>query len=298
MLVLPIADAHVHFWDLEHHRYPWLEPAEPSGPFGRTAAIRKTYLLDQYLDDAAAQNVTRLVHVEAGWDPADALGEMRWIQSIADQRGAPHAHIAHIDLADARAAELIAEHAQYPLFRGVRDRLQQGDFTKGGTQDTAIDNPRWRAGMQALNDRGLCFDLQASPTLAHKAAALARAFPEVRFILTHAGYPPSPDDDVFAAWIDGIQALANEPNIAVKLSGLMLAEKAWRPEHAKVAAEHLIAAFGTARVLVASNFPVDRLFAPLNELFTHYRRWFATWPEPEQRQMLHDNACRLYRLGA
>jgi hypothetical protein len=27
------------FWDLEHHRYPWLEPAEPSGHFGTTFAI-------------------------------------------------------------------------------------------------------------------------------------------------------------------------------------------------------------------------------------------------------------------
>ncbi len=293
----PIIDAHVHFWDLEQHRYPWLEPAKPSGPFGRTAAIRRTYLLDQYLEDAAGQNVTKLVHIEAGWDPADRLGEMRWVQALADRRGAPHAHIAHIDLADPDAAALIAHHAAFPLFRGVRDRLQQGDFTGGGAAHTPIDDPAWRKGMQALNDRGLCFDLQAPPVLAGKAVGLARAFPEVRFILTHAGYPPSPEDPAFAQWENGIRAMAQAPNIAVKLSGLMLGEKAWQPRHAKQAAQRLIAAFGSNRVLVASNFPVDRLFAPLSELFTHYRDWFGALPVTEQCKMLHDNARRLYRLG-
>jgi len=56
--LLPIADAHVHFWHLEHHRYPW--PAQPEGPFGKTAAIRHSYLLDNYFDDSARQNVARM----------------------------------------------------------------------------------------------------------------------------------------------------------------------------------------------------------------------------------------------
>jgi predicted TIM-barrel fold metal-dependent hydrolase len=48
--------------------------------------------------NATRENVV-MVHVEAGRDPGDPLGEMRWIQSLADERGAPHAHVAHIDLA-------------------------------------------------------------------------------------------------------------------------------------------------------------------------------------------------------
>lgn len=297
MIQLPIADAHVHFWDLERHRYPWLEPAEPSGPFGRTAAIRKTYLLSDYLADSRRENVVRVLHVEAGWDPKDNLGEMRWIQSIADKCGTPHGHMAHIDLAAENARELIRQHAAFPLFCGVRDRLQDGDFTQSNGSKTRIDNPAWRAGLKALDERGLAFDLQAPPALASKATALARDYSGVRFVLTHAGYPPSPSNGAaFAHWREGLATMADTPNVSIKLSGLMLGEKAWQPDHARQAAEALIAAFGTDRVMAASNFPVDRLFATFDELFSHYRRWLSAWPEDEQRKMLHDNACRIYGL--
>jgi len=296
--MLPIADAHVHFWDLERHRYPWLEPVEPSGPFGKNAAIRKTYLLDDYLADATRQNVTRMAHIEAGWDPADPLGEMRWIQELADARGAPHGHVAHSDLASEDAETLIEQHAAFPLFRGVRDRLLDGDFTSANARDARIDDPAWHAGLKLLDRRGLTFDVQAPPALAAKAAELAKTFSGVQFVLTGAGYPPSPDDsEAWARWRDRLRMLADVPNIVTKLSCLMLTEKKWTPEHAEVATETVAEIFGPDRVLVASNFPVDRLFASLDELFGHYRRWFAHQPEADQRKMLHDNTVRVYGLG-
>ncbi len=295
-MTLPIADAHVHFWDLERHRYPWLLPAEPTGPFGKTAAIRKTYLLDDYRADAAHQHVTRMVHVEAGWDPTDALGEMRWIQAMADARGAPHAHIAHVDLASQDAAGLIVGHAAFPLFRGVRDRLQGGDFTASDGANTRIDDPAWRRGMAILDARGLVFDQQAPLALAAKAAALARSFSGVRFVMTHAGYPPAPGGDAFARWEEGIAMLAAQPNVAIKLSGLMLAEKHWNPAQGKRVADLLLAHFGADRVMVASNFSVDRLFASLDDLFGSYREWLTALPEADQRKVLHDNTCRLYGM--
>jgi predicted TIM-barrel fold metal-dependent hydrolase len=297
MTNIAIADAHVHFWDLERNYYPWLTPARPSGPFGQTSAIRKTYLLADYLADSARQNIARMVHIEAGWDPADELGEMRWIQSIADRHGAPHAHIAHIDLSSEHARSLIEQHCAYPLFRGVRDRLQDGDFTHSDGSQTRIDSPQWREGLEVLDEHGLVFDLQAPPALAAKAAALARHCTGVRFVLTHAGYPSPPDDEnAFDGWRDGLEALAESPNVAIKLSGLMLGEKVWHADHARQAADVLISTFGVERVMVASNFPVDRLFASLDVLFGTYRAWFSDRPEAEQRKMLHDNTCRLYKL--
>ena len=84
--------------------------------------------------------------------------------------------------------------------------------------------------------------------------------------------------------------------MTIKLSGLVLGEKAWRPDRARQGAEAVITAFGTDRVMVASNSPVDRLFAPIGDLFDHYRQWLSAWPESEQRKMLHDNTCRIYNL--
>lgn len=292
----PVADAHVHFWNLGQHSYPWLEEAEPSGPFGKTAAIRRNYLLADYLADAAHQNVQRMVHVEAGWNPQEPLGEMRWIQALADRRGAPHAHIAHIDLAHAHVEAMIAAHATFPLFRGVRDRLFDGDFTAASVHATRMDNPAWRAGLKALDRRRLVFDLQCPPMLAPRAAKLVREFEGVSFVLTHAAYPPASESPDFQKWADGMAALSEAPNVAVKLSGLMLARKQWLPDDARHACDTLLQTFGNNRVLVASNFPVDRLFAPLDELFDSYREWISALPARAQHAILHDNTCRIYRL--
>jgi predicted TIM-barrel fold metal-dependent hydrolase len=60
--------------------------------------------------------------------------------------------------------------------------------------------------------------------------------------------------------------------------------------------DQLTSTFGAERVMVASNFPVDRLFAPLDTLFGTHREWLSTKPESEQRKMLHDNTCRIYGL--
>ena len=49
----PFVDAHVHLWDLDHIRYPWLMPPfADDGPNGSVEAIAATYLLDDYLADA------------------------------------------------------------------------------------------------------------------------------------------------------------------------------------------------------------------------------------------------------
>jgi predicted TIM-barrel fold metal-dependent hydrolase len=295
--LLPIADAHVHLWDLERHLYPWLLPAQPEGPFGKTSRIRHSYLLDDYCSDVANQNVQIVVHVEAGWDPSDPLGEVAWIQSLADARGLPHAHIAHIDLASSNVAELIKLHAEYSLFRGIRDRVQEGDFAKAAVTATRLDDPTWRAGMSVLERHGLLFELQAPPTLATRAANLVREHPGVRFVLTHGGYPPPADDEIaFLRWREGLELIAQHSNVFVKMSGLMLVEKSWNPNHAKRAANALLEVFGIHRVMVSSNFPVDRLFASLNDLFDHYRLWLQSFGESDQRRVLHDNTCSIYRI--
>ncbi len=239
-----------------------------------------------------------MVHVEAGWDRTDALGEMRWIQSVADREGAPHAHVAHIDLASEDAASLIKEHNAFPLFRGVRDRLQDGDFTRSDGSGTRIDDPAWLAGMRALDAAGLCFDLQCPPTLVEKACALTKRFEGVTFVLTHAGYPPAQEGDHFGRWRDGLASLAERPNTVVKLSGVMLAEKAWQPRHAQRTAGVLLELFGADRVLVASNSPVDRLFAPISALFDSYRHWISQLSEADQAKILCGNTCRIYRMEA
>ena len=74
---LSLVDAHMHLWDLERIRYPWLTPPLPIGITGDVASIAHNYLLDDYLADAeqGGVHVEKIVHIEAGAHPDDALSE-------------------------------------------------------------------------------------------------------------------------------------------------------------------------------------------------------------------------------
>ena len=91
MTDLPIVDAHQHFWDLERNYLPWLCDPEPI-PFryGDYRALRRNYLPADYFRDAARHHVVKTVFVETEWDPADPVGETRWLAEVIAASGVPH----------------------------------------------------------------------------------------------------------------------------------------------------------------------------------------------------------------
>ncbi len=116
-----IVDAHQHFWDPQLNYHPWLRD-EPPVPFryGSYQAIRRAYLPPDYRADAAPYVVEKSVYVEAEWNPADPLGEMRYIDSVRRTHGLPSVAVAQawLDAADAaaraRAAGCVPVRAQHP----------------------------------------------------------------------------------------------------------------------------------------------------------------------------------------
>ena len=80
MAIKRFVDAHVHLWQLDRLRYPWLTPPfSDDGPNGSVEAIATDYGLDDYLADAAGYPVEKLVHIDAGAHPDDALAETKWL---------------------------------------------------------------------------------------------------------------------------------------------------------------------------------------------------------------------------
>ena len=74
---IPIVDAHHHLWDLENEKtkYSWLMVKEGEAFFGDYGAIRKSYKLDDYLNDAKNQNLIKSVHVQAEHDDDSPVSE-------------------------------------------------------------------------------------------------------------------------------------------------------------------------------------------------------------------------------
>ena len=296
----PIVDAHHHFWDLERNYHPWLRD-EPivEGRHGDYRAIRSTYLPDHFKRDWGALNVVASVHVEAEWDPADEVGETRWLHELHQAHGFPSAVVAHAKLTADDVATVLVRHREYPLVRGIRDKpvaAPSADALKRGTPGSMSD-PKWRAGFALLEQHGLSFDLQTPYWHLPEAAELAGEFPRTLIIVNHTGLPAERDAKGVAAWHEAMVAAACAPNIVVKISGLGAPHlMPWtRNEHLEVVLD-TIATFGVERCMFGSNYPVDRLYESYETIMRDFMEMSRSFTVKERRALFHDNARHYYRI--
>jgi predicted TIM-barrel fold metal-dependent hydrolase len=295
-----VADPHHHLWDLGRNKYPWLQERLLAPRLeGDIRPIAEDYLLKDYLADVRNQNVVKSVHVECGWDPSDPVGETDWLQGMADKHGFPHGIVARATLDAPDVEQILEGHARYKNVRGIRHAINwHPDPAK-----TYVDRPDliktevWRRGFGLLRRFNLSFDLQLYPAQMADAAALAHAYPDVLIILNHAGMPVDRNEEGIRLWRNGMQELAAAPNVVVKISGLGTVDPTWTVESIRPFVLQTIEAFGVARSMFASNFPVDKLYSDFDTLYAAFREITAPFSAEERRMLFYDNAARYYRLS-
>jgi L-fuconolactonase len=311
---LPIIDAHHHLWD----RPGW------------------RYLGEEYIADAmSGHNIAGSVFVQCqtgyrqeGPEPLRPVGETEYIRALArrvkSRTTLARGIVGHADLRRGAAAREVLEahvRAGEGHFKGIRHIVVwDGDSTlmnplSAGPPGLMAD-AAFREGFAALAPLNLTFDAWLFHPQIPELAALADAFPDTRIVLDHCGGVVrigaygSRHDQVFSDWSQSITALAKRPNVHVKLGGLGMRingfgfEKeahppssdalalAWRPY-----IEHCIAAFGTTRCMVESNFPVDKGTYAYGACWNAFKKLTRGFSEEERSGLFHDNAARFYSLG-
>jgi predicted TIM-barrel fold metal-dependent hydrolase len=298
-LDVPIVDAHQHFWDVSLDKHPGFR-AEPPLPFryGDTRPLRRTYLPADYLGDARGHRVVHTVYVETEWDPADPVGEMRWLHALPGHAGLVAAAVAQARLDRDDAEDVLAEQARFPLVRGIRHKPWAAPSPAGvapGAPGT-MDDPRWRRGYARLARHGLHFELQTPWWHLAEAARLARAFPDTLIVLNHTGLPADRSPEGLRGWAAGMAALAAVPNVAVKISGLGLPGRPWTVVDNGPIVLRTIELFGVDRCLFASNYPVDRLVASFDTIYSGFKTITRDLSAGDRQRLFHDNAVRVYRI--
>jgi predicted TIM-barrel fold metal-dependent hydrolase len=292
----PIIDAHHHVWRLAD--LPWL--AGPTVPriFGEYAAIKRDYLIDEFLRDVRRAGVEQSVYVQANWPNDRAVDEVAWVQSVADAHGFPQAIVGFADLSAPDVATVLDAQRAHANLRGVRQQIHWHEKTlyRFAARPDLTDDPAWRRGLGEVGKRGLVFELQVFAGQMEGAARLVRDFPDQTFVLLHAGMLEDRTPAGFAAWRQGMRALAAAPNVLTKLSGLgtflrRADVELWRP-----VVEETIAIFGAERCLYGSNFPIEKLWTSYAELVGVMRTLTASLSEAQQRDIFYANAARTYRL--
>lgn len=285
-------DAHHHLWDLQACHYPWLMARGERRFFGDPTPIQRNYLLEDFLGESRRYRPSRSVHIQVG--AADALRETAWLSSLGDY---PHAIVAACDLTSPEVDSLLERHLAYPRVRGIRQiigRHAQEDARHGS--DALIEDPAFARGLAALARRGLSFDLQLIPAQMHRVAALLERLPDLAVALCHGGSPWDQSTAGLATWRAGLRALAAGPRAMCKISGLGMFNPTWTVDRLRPLVATVIDVFGPERVMLGSNFPVDKLYTDYERLWAAYDELISAYTETERARLRAGTAKAFYRL--
>jgi predicted TIM-barrel fold metal-dependent hydrolase len=313
---LPIVDTHHHVWDLPNNRY----------------------LIQEFAADLqTGHNVVATVYVDCqamyrarGPEEMRPIGETEFVRGVgamSDSGAYGPTHVAQgivsfaeLALGD-RVAPVLEAHiaAGGGRFRGIRyatgwDASEVIGNSHAGTGPHVLLRPEVRAGLKRLEALGLSLDAWVFHPQLGDVIEIARSMPGLNIILGHVGgalgYGPYENrEEVFRVWRASMTEMAKQPNVSVKLGGMVMRLAAYDylalatpPSSTELAAywrryiETCIELFGPERCMFESNFPVDKLGTGYPQIWNAFKRITAGASDGEKQALYNGTARRVYRL--
>ena len=312
---MPILDPHHHFWE---------RPGD-------------VYLLENLLaDTGSGHRVNQTVFVEChsmyrtdGPEEMRPVGEVEFVEGIAAANAAAGGGTAvaagivgnaDLMLGDAVAPvlEALAE-AGKGRFKGIRCTAAwdaSPEITTARANSAGmLAAPNFRQGLARLERMELSFDCIVYHPQLPEVADMARAFPDLTIILNHVGRPlgigpyAGRREELMPEWRQGIDAVAECPNVVVKvgglgnpISGFDWHQRPFPPGSRELAASgasyylYCIEKFGAERCMFESNFPVDKQSCSYTVCWNAFKRMTREFSATEQADLFHNTAARAYKL--
>jgi len=272
----PRIDAHQHFWRIARGDYAWLTPA--------LGAIYRDFNPDDLAPHLAAHGIAASILVQAAPTPA----ETAFLLDLADKTPFVAGVIGWSEFAAPDAAATIARLAARPLLVGLRPMVQ----------DIADDDWLARAELapafEAMIAHQLVFDALLKPRHLRRLIAVLERHPQLRVVIDHAA-KPAIAGGADAAWRRDIAVVAQFPEVACKLSGLVTEAPAnWTVDDLRPYAEHLLTCFGAARLIWGSDWPVVNLAADYGRWISTAEQLMAGLDTSAQSRVFGGNAVAMY----
>jgi L-fuconolactonase len=316
---LAIIDPHHHLWDFPEYPYQLNEILADTGS-GHN--IVQTVFLECMACFRAD-----------GPEEERAIGEVEFVNGIAamsasGKYGPTRIASGIVGFAELRTGAAIRAVLEKQVeagggrFKGIRFVASWDDKEPGihnghtnPSQHIYRDDTKFHDGFAVLRELDLTFDAWCYHTGLPDLIALARKFPDQPIVLDHCGGPlglgwwADKKDEVFTEWSSNIRELARCENVVVKLGGLGMRvngfefqarekpptsedlAQAWKPY-----IETCIEAFGPARAMFESNFPVDKLSGSYAIYWNAFKRLAAGASDDEKALLFRETARRFYGL--
>jgi L-fuconolactonase len=276
-------DAHQHYWQPSRSDYDWMPKDDP--------VLSRPYLPHDLQPALKSAGMAKTVLVQA----SATVEETEYMLGIADAAPSVGAVVGWIDFENKAHLKHLERLKNHPKFAGVRPMIQD------------IEDVDWmlRVDVQwafaALADLDLTFDaLGFSRHLANFLTILKR-YPNLRAVIDHCMKPQIRNHETsrseLAFWSHGMARLAGETGAFCKLSGLVTEAIAdWSVEDLAPYADHVLSAFGPARVMWGSDWPVCRLQGSYEEWLTAAQSLCSGLCDAEREDVFGGTAARFYHI--
>lgn len=277
-----VIDAHVHFWNPGLLHYPWITQAP---------GLERAFL-PEHFEPLADGTIDGVIVVEANCEPAEAMAEVDFVDSLAAREPRVLATVAFVDLVDEDVrGETLRRLAQRERVVGIRHNIQ-------GQSVGYCLAPAFVRGVRAVGAHGFTFDLCITADQLDDAIELVRLCPDARVVLDHCA-KPAIRNDAFSPWAASLERLAAYERVSCKVSGLLTEA---RPDQRNVDAlrpyvDHAVACFGVDRLLYGSDWPVCTLAGGESPWRDMLKELTPSWSPSDRQAFYSDNAIRLYGLA-
>lgn len=277
-----VIDAHQHFWQLNGpFDTSWLDDPE-------LQPIRRNFLPEDLAARIREVGVDRTVFVQTQHNVA----ENRWVLDFAEQHDFIAGVVGWVDLASDECESQLLEFKDHPKFVGIRH------VTQDESDNDFILREDVLRGLQVLEKHGVPFDLLFYVKHLKHAVPLAKKLPNLPMVIDHLSKPRI-KEGITDGWREDLQAAAHYPNVYCKLSGMITEAdwKHWKPSDLRPYVETALEAFGPARCMFGSDWPVCELAGSYKQVYDALREVVGQLGTSELDQIFGGTATQFYGLS-
>ena len=210
---------------------------------------------------------------------------------MAEQHEFVRGVVGWVDLRSPELPAQLREFAGQEKLVGVRHIVQDEP------DDEFMLREDFRRGIRQLKDFDLAYDVLIYPRQLPAAIRLVEEFPDQPFVLDHIAKPPIAEA-IMEPWATSVRRLAKAPNLCCKLSGMVTEARwgGWREQDFRPYLDVVLEAFGPARLMIGSDWPVCTLSASYESAMGIVMEYIAQLSAAEQEGILGGNCARFYAL--
>jgi L-fuconolactonase len=274
-------DSHQHLWQYDPVEYGWIGAS--------ATALRRDYLHADLARELDAARIDAAVAVQA----RQSLAENDFLLAQAEaSKGRIAGVVGWVDLQADDVNAVLERYAARPRFVGVR-HVVQGESDPG-----FLARPAFNRGIERLRAHRLVYDVLVYAPQLPAAIVFVDRHPSQPFVLDHIAKPAIASGRFDETWARDFREIAKRPHVVCKLSGVVteVRDASWSPALIGPYLDLALEAFGPARLMFGSDWPVVRLRTEYIDWVRTLEAITATWSQAEQSAFWGGNAARAYGL--